>query len=106
MDSQQLMYRKSLAVLLVCFWVILSGFDLLEDLDESLNPGSQSSRASRVPHGTPGINIANNIVESADRIQPFYADLLELPSAHSSADLSLSFKKTSRLHKLNRVFLI
>ena len=106
MDIHLPMYRKPLAILLVCSWVILSGFDLLEDLDESLDPGAQSSRACRVPHGASGTNVANNIVESADRVQPFYTGLFDLPSVHASADLDLSFKKASQLHKLHRVFLI
>jgi hypothetical protein len=36
------MYRKSLAVLLVFSWVILSGLDLLEDLDAQLDAGVHS----------------------------------------------------------------
>ena len=100
------MYRKSLAVLLVFSWVILSGLDLLEDLDVQLDAGVHSPLEGPLPNGGSGINVVNNIVEFADRTQPFHAGLFELLAVHLSVDAALSFKKTSRLHKLLRVFLI
>src|SRR4029434_5104991 len=87
------MYRKSLAVLLVFSWVILSGLDLLEDLDVQLDAGVHSPLEGPLPNGGSGINVVNNIVESADRPQPFHAGLFGLSAVHLSVDAALSFKK-------------
>jgi hypothetical protein len=100
------MFRKSLAVLLVFSWVMLSGLDLLEDFDVQLDAGVQSPLGGPLTNGASGINIVNNIVEFADCIQPFHAGLFDSLALHLSVDRALSFKKTSRLHKLHRVFLI
>lgn len=58
------MFRKSLAVLLVFSWVILSGLDLLEDFDVQLDAGVQSPLEAPPPNGPSGINVVNNIVNS------------------------------------------
>lgn len=100
------MHRKPLAILLVFSWVILSGLDLLEDLDVQLDAGVHSPFEGSLPNVGSGLNIVNNIVESADHIQPFYAELFEFLAVHLSDDTALSFKKASRIHKLHRVFLI
>ena len=100
------MYRKSLAVLLIFSWIVLAGFDLLEDLDVPLQTRVHSPFDGSVPNVASGADIVNNIVESADHIQPFYAGLFGFPSVHSADGAALSFKKASRLHKLHRVFLI
>jgi hypothetical protein len=108
MDIFWPMLRKFLAVLLIGCWVILSGFDLLEDLDPPNQLGVHSANPCNgpLPNVSSGVNIVNNIVESADRTQPFYAGLFKFPAVHSSVETALSFKKASRLHKLHRVFLI
>lgn len=102
------MLQRSLAALLIGSWVILSGFDLLEDLDSpsrfSVHPANACN--SLLPYLGSGVNIVNNIVESADHAQRSYAGLFGFPSIHLSADIALFFKRTSRLHKLHRVFLI
>lgn len=61
------MLRKRLALLLALSWVILSGYDVIEDLDlpdqiELHNPTDALSRGT----GSAGL-LARNIVESADR---------------------------------------
>jgi hypothetical protein len=100
------MFRKSLAILLVFSWIVLSGLDLLEDFDVQLDAGVHSPLEGPLPNGGSGINVVNNIVEFADRPQPFHAGLFGLLAVHLSVGTDLSFKKTSRLHKLHRVFLI
>jgi hypothetical protein len=57
--------RRKIAVLLIIGWVILSGFDVLEDL---------KSRSASYVAGRGAL--ANNIVESAHRVTPDYFDLL------------------------------
>jgi hypothetical protein len=102
------MRRKFLAFLLISSWVILSGFDLLEDLDSPSQFSVQSANScdGPLPNVGSGVNIVNNIVESAHHRQPSYPGLFDSPSVHSSVDTALSFKKASRLHKLHCVFLI
>ena len=100
------MYRKPLAVLLIFSWIVLAGFDLLEDLDVPLQTRVHSPFDGSLPNVSSGANIVNNIVESADHIQPSYTGLLGFPAVASAIDTALSFKKASRLHKLHRVFLI
>lgn len=61
------MLRKRLALLLALSWVILSGYDVIEDLDflhriELQNSADTLFRGS----GSAGL-LAGNIVESADR---------------------------------------
>ena len=71
------MLRKRLALLLALSWVILSGYDVIEDLDlpdriEIHNPADALSGGA----GSAGL-LARNIVESADRPHLRYANLLE-----------------------------
>jgi hypothetical protein len=99
-------YRKPLALLLVFSWILLAGFDLLEDLDVPLQTRVHNPFEGSLPNVASGANIVNNIVESADYTQPFYTALNDFPAVDSAIETALSFKKASRLHKLNRVFLI
>lgn len=103
-----LMLRKSLAILLLFSWVILSGIDLLEDLefDSEATAYSQGPLDQSLPYLKHRANLANNIVESADHTQVFYPALLRLTAAQSPIHPVLSFQRVSQLHKLHRVFLI
>jgi hypothetical protein len=102
------MLRKSLAILLLFFWVILSAIDLLEDLefDSEASAYNNSPTDDSPPNSTHRAPLANNIVESADHAQLFYPALLRLTAAQSPIHPVLSFQKVSQLHKLHRVFLI
>jgi hypothetical protein len=100
------MLRKALALLLVFSWVILSGFDLLEDFDFPIQVGVHSPLEDSVPKVGHGVDLVNNILESGDRTRLYHADLFELPIVHLSADAPLVSKKVFRIHKLHCVFLI
>lgn len=100
------MLQKALAVLLVFSWVILSGFDLLEDLDLPTQAGIQSPSGGSPPNSGPGVDLVNNILESGDRMRLSYARLFELPAVELPIDAPTFCKKASKIHKLHRVFLI
>ena len=102
------MCRKLIATLLIAGWVILSGFDVLEDLEF---PGEVVvSRLSHDPDSTSTVAgwgaLANNIVESAYRIQHASFDLVG--SATLTLDLASvpDFRAYFPLHKRYHVFLI
>jgi hypothetical protein len=100
------MLRKALAVLLVFSWVILSGFDLLEDFDLPIQIGVHQPLGNSPPSGGPGVDLVNNLLESGDRTRFSYVGLLALSVVDSSVDRSTVSKKVSKIHKLHRVFLI
>jgi hypothetical protein len=102
------MCRKVVATLLIAGWVILSGFDVLEDLQ---SPGRVA--VSKVLHdrsSTPTVRgwgvLANNIVESAFRIPQAYFYLVGSSASTLDLDAVLDFRAYFQLHKLYRVFLI
>ncbi|MBM4297862.1 MAG: hypothetical protein FJ143_08995 [Deltaproteobacteria bacterium] len=103
------MWKKPLALLLIAGWVILSGFDLVEDLDQI--PGKvvvssasplESSTLARGGWGP----IANNIVESANRISKTYVSFASVAASSFTVDAVLDFPRHFRLYKFYRVFLI
>ena len=101
------MLRRRLALLLVVSWVILSGFDVTEDLDLPERIAlHQTTDALSLGAGSAGL-LAGNIVESADHPH--------LPCASRSAERYLEFtasytpsfsQRAFKLHKVNQVFLI
>jgi hypothetical protein len=103
------MCRKIAAVLLVLGWVTLSGFDIVEDLGAipSLQALTGSSEfdggRSRLQGSVP---LANNIVESANRLSPFYLAFTHFALAPFNCGATMGLRRYSRLHKLYRVFLI
>jgi hypothetical protein len=103
------MRREVLATLLVLGWISLSGFDLVEDLDEI--PG-QVAVSSASPKESPTFKVngqaplANNIIESANRIQDTAVSLTSFMPANFHFVTVLDFRRHSQLHKLYRVFLI
>jgi hypothetical protein len=103
------MLRKALAALLILSWVVLSGFDLLEDLALKSGPSAYrecTSDKALPPHFKHGVGLANNIVESAHIEQLFYPSLLGLTALRASNHPVSSFHRVSELYKLHRVFLI
>jgi hypothetical protein len=102
------MSRKFLATLLVCSWIILSGFDLLEDLrspDQIIVTTASHGRSLPSMAGESG-TLANNIIESAIRIQRVYTAFSSSSILVPAFDAILQFRTGFRLHKLYRVFLI
>ena len=100
------MLRKRLALLLALCWVILSGYDVIEDLDlpDRIELHNSSDALSRGP-GSAGL-LARNIVESADR--PY---LRCASSAEHYLEVTASYipslsQRVFKLHKVNQVFLI
>ncbi|HUC99340.1 MAG TPA: hypothetical protein VMR88_12720 [Candidatus Polarisedimenticolaceae bacterium] len=100
------MLRKRLALLLALSWVILSGYDVIEDLDlpdriEIHNPADALSGGA----GSAGL-LARNIVESADRPHLRYANLLEHYLEFAASSIRTLSQRVFKLHKVNQVFLI
>ena len=102
------MLRKLLAALLVVSWVVLSGFDLLEDLQFETGPSaySEGTGKSLPPYLKHRVSLVNNIIESAHSEQPSYLSLLGLTVSHSPSHSVLSFHRVSELYKLHRALLI
>ena len=100
------MLRKRLALLLALSWVILSGYDVIEDLDfpdriELQNSADTLFRGS----GSAGL-LAGNIVESADRPQLRCASLPEYYLEFTASYVPSLSHKVFKLHKVNQVYLI
>jgi hypothetical protein len=101
--------KKFTAILLIFGWVSLSGFDVVEDLDGISGQAALSSASSadssrtRLHDWTP---LANNIVESANRIPHTCAALFSFTPIPIDCEALLEFRRHSQLHKLYRVFLI
>lgn len=105
------MLRKALAGLLILSWIILSGFDLLEDLHVPTHVGVNSPREATLPGFGQAVNLVNNTLEQANRTLLSHAGPFKLPVVQSIAfqlfvNASTVFKKSFRIHKLYRVFLI
>ena len=99
------MLKRSLLLLLVFSWIILSGYDVVEDLDLPDQIEFQNSTDEPIAVGFNGL-LARNIVESADHTPNRCPNLLE-----QYARLEITYtlhhsRKTSKLHKLHRVYLI
>jgi hypothetical protein len=102
------MCRKVIATLLIAGWVILSGFDVLEDLEFSGQAAvSRNSQDPNSPSTVAGWGaLANNIVESAYRIQQSYFDPVGSTPLTLDLDAVPDFRAYFQLHKLYHVFLI
>ena len=102
------MSRRLVVLLLIFGWISLSGFDVVEDLDEiphsvNISSSSPDSTTAKRPGWGP---LANNIVESANETEQ--VDIAE----DSCIAISFEFcplcdlERHISLHKLYRVFLI
>ena len=101
------MFRRLVAALLIIGWISLSGFDVIEDLDEA--PGqiqiSATPDAGLGPKRAMGA-LANNIIESAGRTKPASFAPVDFGCVVFRLAPITEFRKHSQLHKLFRVFLI
>jgi hypothetical protein len=102
------MYRI-LASVLIAGWVILSGFDLIEDLDDV--PGQVAiSTASPQDAKSPKLGgwgtFANNMVECADLGKQNDSVSVEHTNFSCSSFSVVDSLKASQRHKLHRVLLI
>jgi hypothetical protein len=101
------MFRRVVAALLVIGWISLSGFDVVEDLDEALGQiqlsGSKdSAQGSKRAMGS----LANNMIESASRTKPVNLAIENFALSIFRFEPLTEFRKHVQLHKLYRVFLI
>jgi hypothetical protein len=100
------MLRRFVALFLVFSWIILSGFDVVEDLDLpdqiEFQSSSDDAIAVNFPHGL----LAGNIDESADHTPSRRPNLLEQFATRKVTDTLPHSHKTSKLHKVHCVFLI
>ena len=100
------MLRRFIALLLVFSWIGLSGFDVTEDLDLPDQIEFQSSTDSPTATNGPAGLLARNIVETANNTQSRCANLLEQFATRKTTYAAHHSHKTSKLHKVHRVFLI
>ena len=100
------MLRKPLALLLALSWAILSGYDVIEDLDfpDRIELHNSAETLFRGP-GSAGL-LAGNIVESADRPLLRYASLPEHYLEFTASYVPSPSHMILKLHKLNQVYLI
>lgn len=104
------MCRKFVAALLIFGWVSLSGFDVVEDLDDEV-PGqvavsSGPSDANSAAKRGGGWPLANNIIQSANSIQRANPAVASFAPSMIDFDAVPDFRRHFQLHKLYRVFLI
>ena len=100
------MLQKALAALLVLSWIGLAGFDVLEDLRSPIHVEVHSAADAPLQAMGQGLQLANNIVESADHSRLRHSALFERPAVHSAVEAPAVASKGFRLHKFHRVFLI
>ena len=100
------MLRRFIALLLVFSWISLSGFDVTEDLDFPDQIEFQSSTELPVTSNGPAGLLARNIVESADHTPSRCPRLLEQFAIRKTTYTPHHSQKSSKLHKVHRVFLI
>ena len=101
------MFAKLVAALLVFGWVSLSALDLLEDL--KFGSGASVYTQSGKSHSrnwSRQLNLANNIVESADSAHDTYWPLPQKDDSRAVVYLRWSTLRVLELHILHRVFLI
>jgi hypothetical protein len=99
------MLKRSVALLLVFSWTILSGYDVVEDLDLPDQVEFQSSTDDPIAVHSNGL-LTRNIVESADHTVGRSDNLLEQFATRKANYNPHQSLKTSKLHKVHRVFLI
>jgi hypothetical protein len=100
------MFRKALSVLLVFSWIVLSGLDVVEDLDLPDQIEFQNSTKAASRGNGPSGPLARNIVESATDGGIRCSSWLEQLTAPTINYAPYFSRKVSKLHKVHRVFLI
>jgi hypothetical protein len=99
------MARKLLTLLLLVSWISFSGVDTLEDLDLPDQGKLYNSTASPLLDPGHNVRLAHNMVESAGHSRTRYPCFWEESGKLLTTSPTLS-RKTSKLHKLHRVYLI
>ncbi|HXV48830.1 MAG TPA: hypothetical protein VEB61_08500 [Candidatus Binatia bacterium] len=95
-------------MVLIVAWVLLSGLDMLEDIDSPSKVAAFESDSGDGSSSGAGVrpDLVNNIVESAGRIQQSQVLLFSIAALSLAHGTLLDFRKYFPLHKLYRVFLI
>lgn len=101
--------KRLISALLVIGWVSLSGFDVVEDLDEV--PGQAAVSSSSADDNSVGKRggwgpLANNMVESANPSPRSDATTVTFRPSIFKFEPVCDFRRHFQLHKLYRVFLI
>ena len=100
------MLRKRLALLLALSWVILSGYDVIEDLDFLHRIELQNSADTLFRGSVSAGLLAGNIVESADRPLLRYTSSPEHYLEFTASYVPSSSHKVFKFHNVNQVYLI
>jgi hypothetical protein len=102
------MPRRLLSVLLIVAWVVLSGLDMLEDIDSPSNCAVFEAETGAGSSSGAGVrpDLVNNIVESAVRIKQLQVSLFSIAVCSFAQEADLDFRRFFPLHKLYRVYLI
>jgi hypothetical protein len=101
------MLRKLVAVLLVLSWVILSGFDVVEDLDLPDEVELCSSKSAEPSAAPWSCRLVNNIVESANISSDRDPVVVTRPAErHGGFTAPAASSIKLKLHKLHAIFLI
>jgi hypothetical protein len=99
------MVRRTLAAFLVLSWVVLSGIDVLEDLDLPFNIEFE------IPAQTPGPaakrnGLAHNMTEFAHTARTIHVGIFRLFTVEAAGHSSDTSGKPAKLYKSHQVFLI
>lgn len=106
------MFRRTLAILLVTSWAVLSAVDVLEDLNLGASPKIHTSGKSGFPGFGRPAQSANNIVENGSRhivnaapglITPTSGDNVGFRPCEQEAKTPKKNLKVYKLHKAFRI---
>lgn len=100
------MAQRLLALLVIIFWLGLSGIDALEDLDFPDHVGLSSSTATPLLDQGQTARLTHNIVESAGHSKARYFSFTQHAAARLLICSPTRFQKTYQLHKLHHTLLI
>ncbi len=100
------MLRKTLSALLVFSWMILSGLDVVEDLDLPDPIQLKDSTEPPLPVSASAGLLASNIVETATHAGIRCCNPLEQFTHPITTYTPHSSQRVSKLHKVHHVFLI
>jgi hypothetical protein len=100
------MLRKIVSALLVCSWIILSGLDVVEDLDLPDRIEFQDTADAPSATTAPAGLLARNIIETATHAGNRCSNSLEQFTHPTPLYIPHGSDKVSKLHKVHHVFII
>jgi hypothetical protein len=99
------MWRRTLAAFLVLSWFVLSGIDILEDLDLPFKVEFERSGETPGP-GAKRAGLVHNIAEFAHSPKIGHTDIVKISTVGSGGDSPGVTTRSARLHKYHQIFLI